>query len=177
MKLRTFLCLVASILLLAAFIPASAQDNSITFSATGTYDGAFPHSLREARGILKSHEILPGGQVDLSAKLVKALHLATQFNYSQKPNNVQVTFTGGPEVDFGKYLFAHALVGGIHLSQKPPKVQALADSAFMYTVGGGGRVPVSKRAFINLGADYNYSEVLKSSESFWKLAAGVGFRF
>lgn len=154
-----------------------AQDNTITFSATGDYNGALPKTLAGAKGVLKSHEILPGGQVDLSAKLAGPVHLAMEFNYSQKPNNIQVTFTGGPEIDLGKNFYAHALVGGIHLSQKPPKVVSLGDSAFVYAVGGGVRVPLSKRVFLNFGADYNYSEVLKSSDSFWKVAAGIGFRW
>jgi hypothetical protein len=168
--------LLITIALLIAF-PGWAQDNSITFSATGIYNGALPKTPSGALGILKSHEIVPGGQVDLSSKLAGPIHLAMQFDYSQKPDNILVSFTGGPEFDLGKNFFVHALVGGVHLSQKPPKVQALGDSAFIYTVGGGFRVPLSKRVFFSLGADYNYSEMLKSSDSLWKAAAGIGFRW
>ena len=165
------------ILLLCIPFSCFAQDSTITFSATGTYNGNLPKTVAGALGVLKSHEVLPGGQVDFSAKFIGPVHLAMQFNYSQKPANVQVSFTGGPEIDLGKNLFAHALVGGLHLSQKPPNVPSLGDSAFMYTVGGGVRIPVGKVFFFSLGADYNYSEVLKSSESFWKVAGGIGFRF
>ena len=154
-----------------------AQSNTITFSATADYNGDLPKTIAGAKSILKSHEILPGGQVDLSAKLVSFVHLAIEFNYSQKPDNVQVTFTGGPEIDLGKNFFAHALVGGIHLSQKPPKVVSLGDSDFMYTVGGGVRIPIGKVAFLSAGVDYNYSEIFHSSDSFWKVATGIGFRW
>jgi len=156
-----------------------AQSNTITFSATANYNGDLPKTIAGAKGILKSHEILPGGQVDLSAKLAGPIHLDLSLNYSQKPGNVQASFAGGPELVFGKnnQFFGHALVGGIHLSQAQPKVLALADSSFVYFVGGGCRHFFSKHLGFALGADYGYSEVLKSSDSLWKTSAGLVVRF
>ncbi len=157
-----------------------AQDNTVTFSATADYTGALPKTVAGVKSLLKSHEVLPGGQVDLSAKLAGIFHLDFSVNYSQKPGVVQASVAGGPGIVLGKntQFFADVLMGGVHESQARPKLADLKDSAFASFARAGVRHFFGKGHIgIESALRYGYSEAYGGSESDVGASAGLVVRF
>ncbi len=176
MKLRTSILLLTAAMIA---LPSFAQNNTITFSATADYSGALPKTFNGAVSLLKSHEVLPGGQVDLSAKLAGIFHLDLSLNYSQKPGVVQASVAGGPGIVLGKntQFFADVLLGGVHESQARPKLKDLKDSAFATFARAGVRHFFGKHIGIESSLRYGYSEAYGGSESDVSASAGLVARF
>jgi opacity protein-like surface antigen len=182
---KTFLCMVVAVLMLAATIPASAQDNraDVFLGASFTHNGTLPHSFKGALGALESDANIGGGVAELSVNVNRWFGLASDLNFSHNGTQNQFLFMGGPELS-GRFknnrIFAHALVGGAYQVQKLKgfHLTALADSSFAYAMGGGLDIGVSKRVAIRLPqVDYIYTEAFSGAENNIRASAGVVFRF
>jgi opacity protein-like surface antigen len=185
MQTRTFLCAIAALLMIAATIPATAQDNRTdTFlGASFTHNGDLPHSFKGALGALTSNDNIGGGVAELSVNVNRWFGLASDLNFSHNGKQNQFLFMGGPEGSFrfkNSRIFAHALVGGAYEVQKLKgfHLTALADSSFAYALGGGLDIGVAKHVAIRLPqVDYIYTEAFHGSESNIRAAAGIVLKF
>jgi len=173
------IALLCSGLVIAAS-PVLAQDNAVFLGGSFTHNGNLPTTVKGAVAALKDQTNLPGADLGFSAKLAGPFGLALDLNYSHAPGNTQLTFAGGPEFTLrGKanHLFVHALIGGAHQEQATKfPITNLADSSFVYFLGGGVRHFFGKHVGLQIGADYFYTEAFKASEHNLRATAGIVIR-
>lgn len=172
------LCILAVFALLIT--PAFAQSSTIFIGGSFTHNGDLPKTVKGALGTLQSGTNIAGADLGFSARVAGPLDLALDLNFSHSPGNTQLTFAGGPELAFhGKQNqpFIHALIGGAHFEQATKfPITNLADSSFVYFLGGGWRHFWGKHFGVQAGLDYFYTEAFHSSDHNLRATGGIVFR-